>query len=70
MYFEAAAVIVVLVLLGQLLELGLGNEPVRQSRRYWVLLQKTARIIEDDGSEREVPLEDVTVGMSLRVRPG
>jgi Cu+-exporting ATPase len=69
-YFEAAAVIVVLVLLGQLLELGARERTGSAIKALLGLAAKTARIIEDDGSEREVPLEDVTVGMSLRVRPG
>lgn len=69
-YFEAAAVIVVLVLLGQLMELGARERTGSAIKALLGLAAKTARIIEDDGSEREVPLEDVTVGMSLRVRPG
>ena len=69
-YFEAAAVIVVLVLLGQLLELGARERTGSAIKALLGLAAKTARIIEDDGSEREVPLEDVTVGMRLRVRPG
>lgn len=69
-YFEAAAVIVVLVLLGQLMELGARERTGSAIKALLGLAAKTARIIEDDGSEREVPLEDVTVGMRLRVRPG
>jgi len=58
------------VLLGQLLELGARERTGSAIKALLGLAAKTARIIEDDGSEREVPLEDVTVGMSLRVRPG
>ncbi|WP_412558514.1 heavy metal translocating P-type ATPase [Thalassospira sp. MIT1370] len=69
-YFEAAAVIVVLVLLGQLMELGARERTGSAIKALLGLAAKTARIIEDDGSEREVPLENVSVGMRLRVRPG
>jgi len=68
-YFEAAAMIVVLVLLGQVLELRARRRTGDALRALLDLAPKTARLVTDDG-EREVPLEDVTVGARLRVRPG
>jgi Cu+-exporting ATPase len=69
-YFEAAAVIVVLVLLGQVMELRAREGTGKAIRALLDLAAKTARIIRDDGSEDEIPLEDVRVGDRLRVRPG
>jgi len=69
-YFEAAAVIVVLVLLGQLMELGARERTGTAIRALLDLAAKTARIIHDDGSEAEIPLDEVAVGDRLRVRPG
>jgi P-type Cu+ transporter len=69
-YFEPAAVIVVLVLLGQVLELGARSRTSAAIRNLLGLTPKTARRIESDGSERDVPLEQVHVGDRLRVRPG
>ncbi len=69
-YFEAGAVIVVLVLLGQLLELGARERTGAAIRALLDLAAKTARIIREDGREEEIPLEDVHVGDHLRVRPG
>lgn len=69
-YFEAGAVIVVLVLLGQLMELGARNRTGAAIRALLDMAAKTARVIRDDGSEEEIPLEDVAVGDRLRVRPG
>ncbi len=69
-YFEAGAVIVVLVLLGQLLELGARERTGTAIRALLDLAAKTARIIREDGREEEVPLEEVKVGDRLRVRPG
>ena len=69
-YFEAAAVIVVLVLLGQILELGARERTGAAIRALLGLAPKTARIVRADGSEAEVPLEHVRVGDRLRVRPG
>ncbi|MBR9653542.1 copper-transporting P-type ATPase [Thalassovita aquimarina] len=69
-YFEAAAVIVVLVLLGQVMELRAREGTGKAIRALLDLAAKTARIVRDDGSEEEVPLEDVQVGDRLRVRPG
>ena len=69
-YFEAGAVIVVLVLLGQILELRARERTGAAIRALLDLAAKTAQIIRPDGSEAEVPLEDVVVGDRLRVRPG
>jgi Cu+-exporting ATPase len=69
-YFEAAAVIVVLVLLGQVMELRAREGTGKAIRALLDLAAKTARIVRDDGSEEEIPLEHVHVGDRLRVRPG
>ncbi len=69
-YFEAGAVIVVLVLLGQLMELGARERTGSAIKALLDLAPKTARLIHDDGSEEEIPLENVKVGDRLRVRPG
>ena len=69
-YFEPAAVIVVLVLLGQVLELRARSRTSAAIRNLLGLAPKTARRIEADGTERDVPLESVAVGDRLRVRPG
>nr|WP_027256018.1 copper-translocating P-type ATPase [Leisingera aquimarina] len=69
-YFEAAAVIVTLVLLGQVMELRAREGTGKAIRALLDLAAKTARIIRDDGREEEIPLEDVQVGDRLRVRPG
>ena len=69
-YFEAAAVIVTLVLLGQVMELRAREGTGKAIRALLDLAAKTARIIRDDGSEVEIPLEQVQVGDRLRVRPG
>ncbi len=69
-YFEAAAVIVVLVLLGQVLELRARERTGGAIRALLDLAAKTARIIRPDGHEEEIPLEEVRVGDHLRVRPG
>ena len=69
-YFEPAAVIVVLVLLGQVLELRARSRTSRAIRNLLGLAPNTARRIAPDGSERDVPLSDVHVGDRLRVRPG
>ncbi|MDB6173224.1 MAG: heavy metal translocating P-type ATPase [Chthoniobacteraceae bacterium] len=68
-YFEAAAVIVVLVLLGQMLELRARSRTGSAIRALLDLAPVTACIVEN-GTEQEVPLEQVTVGAALRVRPG
>ena len=69
-YYEAAAVITVLVLLGQVLELRAREQTGGAIRALLNLAPKTARRIRDDGSDEEVPLEDVHIGDRLRVRPG
>jgi len=69
-YFEAAAVIVTLVLLGQVLELRARNRTGAAIKALLGLAPKTARRINDDGTEEDVPLESVQVGDRLRVRPG
>jgi Cu+-exporting ATPase len=69
-YFEAGAVIVVLVLLGQLLELRARERTGAAIRALLDLAAKTARVIRPDGREEEIPLEDVAIGDRLRVRPG
>ena len=69
-YFEAAAAIVALVLLGQVLELKARSRTSSAIRALLDLSPKMARLMRDDGSEYDVPLEQVTVGDKLRVRPG
>jgi Cu+-exporting ATPase len=69
-YFEAAAVITVLVLLGQVLELKARSQTSSAIRSLLRLAPKTARLIKQDGREEDVPLEHVLVGHRLRVRPG
>ncbi|KUO51996.1 MAG: ATPase P [Sphingomonadales bacterium BRH_c42] len=69
-YFEAAAVIVTLVLLGQVMELRAREGTGKAIRALLDLAAKTARIIREDGSEDDIPLDDVKVGDRLRVRPG
>jgi Cu+-exporting ATPase len=69
-YFEAAAVIVTLVLLGQVLELRARSQTGAAIRALLGLAPKTARKVHADGSESDVDLVDVQVGDQLRVRPG
>ena len=69
-YFEAAAVIVSLTLLGQLLELRARSKTSAAIKALLGLAPKTARRLGDDGSEQDIPLEHVHVGDRLRVRPG
>ena len=69
-YFEPAAVIVVLVLLGQVLELRARSRTSSAIRNLLGLAPKTARRIESNGVERDVALSEVRVGDRLRVRPG
>jgi Cu+-exporting ATPase len=69
-YFEPAAVIVVLVLLGQVLELRARSRTSAAIRNLLGLAPTTARRVEPDGTERDVPLDEVHVGDRLRVRPG
>ena len=68
-YFEAAAVIIVLVLLGQMLELRARSQTGSALRALLNLAPKTARLVQGD-EERDVPLESVLAGAKLRVRPG
>ncbi len=68
-YFEAAAVITVLVLLGQVLELRARSRTGSALRALLDLAPKTARVVRD-GSEEDIPLEQVQKGDRLRVRPG
>ena len=69
-YFEAAAVIVVLVLLGQVLELRARERTGDAIRALLDLAPATARILRPDGREEEIPLDEVKVGDRLRIRPG
>jgi Cu+-exporting ATPase len=69
-YFEAAAVITVLVLLGQVLELRAREATSGAIKALLNLAPTTARRVKDDGSDEEVSLEQVQVGDTLRVRPG
>ena len=69
-YFEAAAVIVTLVLLGQVMELRAREGTGRAIRALLDMAAKTARVIRPDGTEEEIALEEVQVGDRLRVRPG
>jgi Cu+-exporting ATPase len=69
-YFEAAAVITTLVLLGQVLELKARSQTGAAIKALLGLAPKTARRICEDGSDEDVPLDQVQVGDRLRVRPG
>jgi P-type Cu+ transporter len=69
-YFEAAAVITVLVLIGQVLELRARDATSGAIKALLNLAPKTARRVKDDGSDEEVPLDNIHAGDKLRVRPG
>lgn len=69
-YFEAAAVITVLVLLGQVLELRAREATSGAIKALLELAPKTARRVDDNGSDHEVPIDSLNVGDKLRVRPG
>ena len=69
-YFEAAAVIVALVLLGQVLELRARSQTNTAIQTLLGLAPNTARIIREDGKEEDIALEEVQVGDILRIRPG
>jgi Cu+-exporting ATPase len=69
-YFEAAAAIVTLVLLGQVMELKARSRTGAAVKALLGLAPKTARRLRDDGSEEDVPLDQVHLGDRLRVRPG
>ncbi len=70
LYFEAAAVIVTLILLGQVMELKARNQTGAAIKALLGLAPKTARKINEDGSEVDIPLEHVEVGDMFRIRPG
>jgi P-type Cu+ transporter len=70
LYFEAAAVITVLVLLGQVLELRARASTSGAIRALIELAPKNARRMNDDGSDQDIPLDAVVAGDRLRVRPG
>ncbi len=69
-YFEAAGVIVTLVLLGQVLELRAREKTGSAIKALLGLSPKTARVVDEDGTEKDIPLEQVKIGQILRVRPG
>jgi Cu+-exporting ATPase len=69
-YFEAAAVITTLVLLGQVLELRARSRTSNAIRQLLGLVPKTARVVRENGTEVDVPLDEVEVGMTVRIRPG
>jgi Cu+-exporting ATPase len=69
-YFEAAAVIVSLILLGQVLELQARSQTGAAIKALLGLAPKTARKIDGDGTEKDIPLEHVKIEDKLRVRPG
>ena len=69
-YFEPAAVIVTLVLLGQVLELRARSQTSSAIRALLGLAPRTARMVREQGSEEDIPLEQVQIGDTLRVRPG
>ncbi len=70
MYFEAAAAITALVLLGQVLELRARSRTSAAIRALLKLSPKTARLVRADGTELDIPVEHIAVGDVLRVRPG
>ena len=69
-YFEAAAVIVTLILLGQVLELRARSQTSAAIKKLLGMAATSARRLRDDGTEEDVPLDAVQVGDRLRVRPG
>ncbi len=69
-YYEAAAVIVTLILLGQVMELKARDQTGAAIKELLGLAAKNAKRINDDGTEEEVALEDVQIGDKLRVHPG
>jgi len=70
LYFEAAAVIVTLVLLGQVLELRARAQTSSAIRALLDLAPKQARVVRDDGTEENIALDLIVIGQRLRVRPG
>lgn len=69
-YFEAAAVITALVLLGQVLELRARSHTTAAIRKLLDLAPKKAWLVQDDGKEKEIPVENVQINDILRIRPG
>jgi len=69
-YYEAAGVIITLILLGQVLELRARNQTGEAIKKLLGLAAKTARKITENGNEEDILLEDVQLGDKLRVRPG
>ncbi len=69
-YFEPAAVIVTLILLGQVLELKARSQTSAAIKSLLGMAAKTAVVIKDDGTEMEIPVEEVELGYKLRVHPG
>lgn len=69
-YYEAAGVIVTLILLGQVLELKARSQTNTAIKKLLGLNPKTAKLIQKDGTERDVPVGQVKIGDKLRVRPG
>lgn len=69
-YFEAAAVIVTLVLLGQVLELRARGQTTGAIKALLGLAPKSARVIKVDGTEEDIDLQDIVIGNRIRVRPG
>jgi len=70
LYYEPAAVIITLVLLGQVLELRARDKTSGAIRELLGLAPKSARVVDDDGSESDVDVEMIAPGMRIRVRPG
>jgi Cu+-exporting ATPase len=69
-YFDTAAVVTVLILLGQVLELRARRQTTGAIRRLLGLAPKTGRVVRSDGQEQDVPLDRIRAGDVLRVRPG
>ena len=70
LYFEAAAVIVTLILLGQVMELRARSQTNAAIKMLLGLAPKTARRVAEDGTEADVPIDRIVIGNRLRVRPG
>ncbi len=69
-YFESGATITTLVLLGQVLELRAREQTGNAIRKLLSLAPKTARVVQPDGSEKDMPIDEIRVGNLVRVRPG
>jgi len=70
LYFEPAAVIIALVLLGQVLELRARSQTSSAIKALLGLAPKNARVVQADGTEQDVPLDRIVIGNKIRVRPG